>query len=370
MKPTFREREKGSAIAALMVAVTLCGALSAAVLLTNSGRSREALTDLDAERAFQMAEAGADWAVAQLRIRNGIVPTTGVTRAINGIGSFQIRYAQGNTNGLDDDGDGVVDNPAESGYASMLSTGTAGRIQRTVQVVMRKAVEIPTFTASVQINVEAPVLDLSGNAFTIDGNEHRLDGTVDASRPAKYAVSSPATVATLASQIPAGRVNRVTGLGANPSVGSTPAMDLNRLVEQAAAAAGTLIAPGTHSNLALGTPTVGGTVIGYCDGDLHLSGNASGAGVLVVDGDLRISGGFQWVGIILVRGRVTMVGGGGGKRLIGALAAGEEAEATTDTTTVGITGTVDMWYSSDAVTLASEAFAIMTIMSWREVANP
>ena len=363
-------RERGSAIVALLVAVVVCGALSAAVLTTNSSRNREALSEVAAERAFQLAEAGSDWAVAQLRIRSGVVPTSNFSQTIVGVGSFTIRYSQGNANGLDDDGDGTVDNAGESTYASMRSTGTAGGISRTVQVIMRKAIEFPTFDASVQINVEAPVLDLSGNAFTISGSEHLLDGTVDGTRAAKYGVSSPAAVSVLLSQVPSGRINRVTGLGADPSLGTSPAIDLNRLVEQATAAASVLIAPGTHSNMSLGTATPGGTVVAYANGDVHLTGNGGGAGVLVVDGDLRISGGFEWVGIVLVRGRVTMVGGGGGKRIIGVLAAGEEAEADTSTTAVGVTGTVDLWYSTDAVVLASEGFAIMSIMSWREVANP
>jgi hypothetical protein len=92
--------------------------------------------------------------------------------------------------------------------------------------------------------------------------------------------------------------------------------------------------------------------------------------VLVIDGDLMISGSFEWVGIVIVRGRVNMVGGGGLKRIIGALVVGEEATATTSTTSVDITGTVDLYYSSSAITLAAESFAIMALMSWREVANP
>jgi len=41
----------------------------------------------------------------------------------------------------------------------------------------------------------------------------------------------------------------------------------------------------------------------YVNGDLSLSGNMSGAGVLLVTGDLSGSGSFDWVGIILVIGK-------------------------------------------------------------------
>lgn len=147
-------------------------------------------------------------------------------------------------------------------------------------------------------------------------------------------------------------------------------IDLNSLFTSAISGATVAVAAGTQTNLALGTAAPGGTVLAYCHGDLHLSGNNAGAGILAVDGDLDISGGFTWTGIILVRGRVTMTGGGNAKRIIGALAVGQDILADTSTTTIDATGTVDLLYSSSAVQLAAEAYKVMTVASWGEVANP
>lgn len=369
-KRSLGRGSKGNAIVAVLVAVILCGGLSAAVLSTTASGQREAESELAGERAFELAEAGADWAVAQVRIRNGVVPTASSSQTMDGVGTFTVRYAQGDADGIDENNDGTVDDAGEHDYSVLLSTGTSGRVSRTVQVILKKAVETPSFDAAVQLNVEAPILDLRGNAFTFNGAEHFVDGTLDTVRPKKYALSSPAAIGDITTQIDSMNVDQITGLGSNPSVGQNPAIDLDKLVDQAMNAADTLIEPGTHANMSLGTATEEGVVVAYCCGDLHLSGDSGGGGILVVDGDLVISGGFTWTGIVLVRGRVTMTGGGGAKRVIGALGVGEAVDSTTSSTTVEVTGTVDLDYSSDAVALAVGSLGVTTIASWREVASP
>jgi hypothetical protein len=366
----LRRSEEGSAIVATAVAVVLCGALSAAVLTINTGREKEAMTDLASMRALNLAESGADWGICQIRINHGVVPVGAVTQTVAGEGKFELQYVQGDDDDLDNNGDGVVDDAGEHDFAKLVSTGTSGGISRSVEVVMRKAIETPAFDGAVQINVEVPILDLNGNSFIVDGREHFLDGTLDPDRPAKYGVSSPANIADVTAQIPAMNADQFLGLGGLPSVGQVAAIDLDKLVDQAMQAAGTLIQPGTHANMLLGTPTESGVVVAYCGGDLHLSGGSGGAGILCVDGDLNISGGFEWVGIVLVRGAVRITGGGATKHVIGALGVGEELGATASSTSVALTGTVDLDYSGDAIGLASTALAITAVMSWREVANP
>jgi hypothetical protein len=366
-----RRRERGSALATMAVTLVICGALSAAVLTTSAGRNREAQSELQSERAFELAEAGADWGVAQIRINHGTIPSpASETRTVTACGAFTVRYDQGDADGRDNDGDGIVDDVGEHDYAVIRSTGTSGQMSRTVEVLMHKTIDIPTFSSAVQINVETPVLNFAGNAFIVDGRDHLLDGTYDPDGTAKYGIASPAVTTDLTSQIDARNADQILGEGGSPSVGKVAAIDLDTLVDQAMSAADQLVQPGTHSNLALGEPTEAGVVIAYCNGDLHLSGVTGGAGILCVDGDLTISGTFLWTGIVIVRGRVNMVGGGGEKRVIGALDVGEEVGSDDSTTSVGVTGTVDLLYSSEGVALASGSLAITSILSWREVANP
>jgi hypothetical protein len=362
MNHVFKKKERGSALIALFVSITVCGAVSLGVLMTSGSRNAEAQTHLASERALQLAEAGADWGITQVRIRNGFIPTENTTMTVDNVGTFTCRYLPGRP-----------DDPADENFNQVISTGTSARLSRTIRVILKKQIVVPSFDAAVQLNVAVPILDLNGNSFQIQGADHELDGTVDSSSPAKYGIASPAAVADLTAQIASTHIDQVTGLGwtaTSPSVGQVPMIDLNGLVASVQAGATVLVPTGTQAGLELGTATLGSTVLAYCPGDLHLSGHNSGAGILAVDGDLDISGGFLWTGIILVRGRVTMWGGGAAKRVIGAIGVGQDITSDVSTTSIDTVGTVDLFYSSAAVSLAAEAFAIMIVASWGEVANP
>ncbi len=363
--------DAGNALLGAMTIVVICGALAGGVLLPNMARHSEAVTMVNRERAFQMAEAGIDFAVAEVRQRNGNVTGLQTTRtSVSTLGEFSVSYGPGVSNGRDEDGDGLIDEPDEGNFVVLVSTGTAGDISRSIEVLLRRSVVTPSFTASIQFNVETPVVDLNGNSFTIAGEEHLIDGTRDDTRPALSGLSSPGPAADLAAQIDAGHADQITGSGGSPSVATTDPIDLALLVEQAKSAATTVLEPGTHSSVDFGTPQIGHLEVVYCGGDLKLTGNGSGAGVLVVDGDLDLAGGFLWTGIVLVRGAVNMVGGGSGKRLIGAVVIGEEISSNTGSSEVRVTGTVDLLYSTDAVALAQQRLAIMSVLSWREVGSP
>ena len=66
--------------------------------------------------------------------------------------------------------------------------------------------------------------------------------------------------------------------------------------------------------------------ITYVPGNVHLSGNAQGNGVLVVDGNLDINGGLQFYGLIIVRGVISFTGGGSaGVNIYGAVLAGQQS---------------------------------------------
>lgn len=362
-----RRRSAGAALAAVIVIVLVCGAIAASAAYSLVGARRETDTRLARERAFQAAEAGLDWALVRMRIGHGNIPTTpDEALAIDASATVAIAYRTGRTNGNDDDGDGSVDESDEADYSVVSSTGTSNGVSRTVQFLLRKAVVIPFFPASTHIADSTPVLDLNGNAFRISGEDHFINGTVDAARPAKFGLSSPANPAVLTAQVPLSRQGNITGSAGPPSIGQSSAIDLDALVDQARNAASVMLPTGTFTHGSWGTPTPSGVEIVYCPGDLHLSGGSSGAGVLVVDGDLTITGGIQWVGIILVRGGVRFAGGGGSTRLIGAMACADEVS--NDVLTVS--GTVDLFYSSDAVLLASNALAVPVVCSWRETGAP
>ena len=67
----------------------------------------------------------------------------------------------------------------------------------------------------------------------------------------------------------------------------------------------------------------------YVPGTLDLQAHTTGSGILVVDGDLIVHGGLEFYGLIIVKGSVTFTGGGAGNgsNIIGALLAGQSAQA-------------------------------------------
>jgi hypothetical protein len=356
-------REAGWTTVFAIVLVLVCASIAGFSLTTHLAAQKEADALLARERAFQAAEAGVDWALAQLRIRKGVIPSPAEqTVTLDATASVRIRYRAGNADGLDQDGNGTVDDATEADYSSVTATGTAGGARRTLLLVMRKAVVTPTFDSATYIDDSAPILDLNGQAFRVSGEDHFINGTLDPTRPAAFGVTSPADPSLLVAQIALNQRDQVTGRGGMPSVGTETHDELPYLMDATRQAATVIVPPGTVAGITIGGPAEADMVVAHCRGDLHLAGNTVGGGILVVDGDLTISGEFVWYGIVLVSGRATMTGGGSTKRCIGTLVCGEEV--------IRITGTVDLLYSSDAIRLATRALTIPVICSWGEAGNP
>ena len=103
--------------------------------------------------------------------------------------------------------------------------------------------------------------------------------------------------------------------------------------------------------------------ITYVNGDVQLSGTASGAGIMVINGDLTMSGDFKYYGIVIVYGKSSIktqiVGNGGiyGSTIL----IGQNVD-------IQSTGNSAFYYSSQAITnaqvnLKSSRFQIL---SWWE----
>jgi hypothetical protein len=370
MRHTHRTTaQRGNTLIAGLFVVIVCVGLTSAVVLANTAHSNESQSLLERERAFQLAEAGADWGLSQVRALGASIPADwSDNRAIGGVGSFEVSYLPADSNGIDDDSDGVVDEADEAALRLLTSTGISGDTRRRLQVLVQETIEFPEIPGAVVLNVENPIVDLRGNAFTISGHDHRVDGSVDPLRDPTPAILSLALPEILAMQIDPRVADQVFGEGDNPSVGQGGWIDLAQLAEQGSQNASIEIPSGpAQSGLQLGTPTRDGVVTAFCNGDCHLSGGSGGAGILIVDGDLQISGGFEWIGVIIVRGRVHMVGGGSGKRVIGAMLVGEEVTSAVSESEVGVEGTVDLLFSSSGVTLAERAFVSVSVVTWREL---
>ncbi len=183
------------------------------------------------------------------------------------------------------------------------------------------------------------VLDFNGQALSLDGREEFALAVADADGD---------NYDTLLDQIDLEHWDNIQGQEAAPSIGEVPPIDLDDLYSGLVGAADTDI-----TNLG----TEGVPRVTYHDGDLHLSGNRSGAGVLVVDGDLDLTGRFSFVGLVFVRGSITLAGGGDQLFVIGSLVATENFT---------VSGTADVFY--DAELLAETEILVNSLTHHYELA--
>ncbi len=108
----------------------------------------------------------------------------------------------------------------------------------------------------------------------------------------------------------------------------------------------------------------------YVDGDLILTGNGSGAGLLVVRGNFDYRGAFDYDGLVLVVGSGSVQMNGANKNLVGGMliahtvADGDGysfADASFD-----LRGNSNLLYDGDAIGMALSLLPLNT-MSWREI---
>ena len=160
----------------------------------------------------------------------------------------------------------------------------------------------------------------NSNVYWVDGNDHAGCGGAAVQSP-KPAIGVPDTVDvnTIKSEIPNNRTSHYIGTGAAPdveNVSSSLAPNLQTVSSLEALLVtiknnATQVIQGPASSL----PSYGSAsspIITYVNGDLTLSGNITGYGILVVTGTYTASGTVGWNGVVLVVGQGNMVVSGGG----------------------------------------------------------
>jgi hypothetical protein len=232
----------------------------------------------------------------------------------------------------------------------VVATAYTRDVMSTLDTYVRKTISTLPKVAAVFVEPDV-ALDLKGNSFLVDGNDHNPDGT-PGPEPAVPGIAtligSPAGAnqSIILSQIPAKNYNQVKGLGASPSLGETGGVDLMGLFDAFKGVKDQTLAPATYTSPPLGDYATNDFKVTHVEGDLHLSGASQGAGVLLVDGSLRVSGQFTFYGLVLVMGDITLVGGGAGVHTYGTTLVGQSLTAIDVDPELTITGNADLFYSS------------------------
>ncbi|TMA58127.1 MAG: hypothetical protein E6J75_06100 [Deltaproteobacteria bacterium] len=254
--------------------------------------------------------------------------------------------------------------PADDGRFVATATGIEGVKNVVVANVTRSNVPSTAPGAIYLVNDAPTNATFNGNAFTVDGNDHRFAGGMGTAPPVPGISTRNATNTTeTITSLTATQDDNVTGLGFSmgppivPSVWTSPVApsiaQLNQIITDILARRGNPPNPpddntsNINSNQIYGTPA-NPQITHLTANNVHMNGNASGCGIMVVEGDLTINGDFDFVGLMIVRGQTTFSTSiTGNATIYGSL--------WTEDLNLTVGGSAVVNYSSDALALANQS---------------
>ena len=370
-------RESGNAVLLSILLLSLLGALATAQFTVVNRNIRASSYFLSHSDLHKYAENGVDLAVHDLNFDisgdEGKVGTKTWTIGDDyGLDGTPGTYDEGEADGLPTPGEPHVHpvSVGDSGLGASLIVHVTDTAFANVFRVVATATDssnalatvdtfviktTPTLPSVGAVYVDPDVaLDLKGNSFKIDGNDYTAAGVLDATKPPMPGISTEIgdsageNLTNLLAQIPAKNYNQILGLGGTPSLKETGKLDLDALFDGFKSVKTKDFTPGTYTSPTMGK--IDGMEISYVSGNLQISGNGKGAGVLVVDGSLEVTGQFTYYGLVMVRGDVKFSGGGAGIHTWGSVMVGESLTAVDPSGDMTVTGTADLRYSSEILT--------------------
>ncbi len=246
-----------------------------------------------------------------------------------------------------------------TGYPVIVVTshGEQGSAARTVEV---EAVKYPFQIIDTAIYAETDDFKFNGTQFLVSGEDYDpITGAPVPGNPTVPGIVTTGDPSNIAGSLNNQQQNNVAGSGGYPSVtDATVDLDLQAMADQYAPLADIVIAGGTFSNVNYGDYDNYHVV--HCTGDMHVSGDMTGGGILIVDGDFTCTGQMIWYGLVLVLGDMSFSGGGAGVHIYGSVL----VQGGVSAQVVG--GQADILYSS--ATLARLAsLSPYTVTGWHEL---
>jgi hypothetical protein len=350
-----------------MFSVTIM-ALTASVLISGISMNQERRYVVAGQIAREVAESGVHAAV--LRVTDGVetIPPTGLefSKVFEGTGTgakrFDVVIVPAIGDGIDNNGNGQVDEDIEANLFEVTSRGSHDRVRRTLHATVSHVGKLDVRSIMHFQNDEA-ILQFDGNSFTISGEAVDLAGNPTGEVTQAIAVVGEAH--QILAQIDPTDVDNLTG---SPLVASVPPVDVDAIVEMALAKPH--IEVRQNSTVQMANPGDWGTVSkpaiihGY--GEVGIASGAVGAGILIVDGDLVIKGGFEWTGLIIVRGTVDFRGGGSTQRVVGGMVVADAVGTPSGKPAAQIGGTADLVYSPAALNVVRNRInSRFAVVRWR-----
>jgi PilX N-terminal len=277
----------------------------------------------------------------------------------------KVRYKLNSANQIirfgDHDNDGTTP-PRENlvrGIPKIIVTA-AGRRGAANKIVTVEAIKWPMPPVPGSVYTEGN-MSFAGSAFVIDGRDHQAEApwdTIPGATPLA-GISTPNDPTNISSQLNGQQANNVLGSGGEPSVQSSPVnIDVQALATGFQQLVDITLVGNQNNPSSADWGTVNDLKIVHIQGDLDISGNMSGAGVLIIDGDFKMGGTINWSGIVICLGDVDVLGGGADKNIVGALVV--QGEMAGDS---AINGNIKVLYSSEMISKLN-ALTQYEVSSW------
>ena len=281
-------------------------------------------------QAEQAAESGLVHAVRAINNTGGVtsfltdVANTTSWSALIGTSALQMPGYSNITYSVN-----YVTNPAAT--ASDMWITSSGQVSWQAQRTVNERLGLlpPSSCGAIDLPSTGISANFNGSTFSVDGNDYAIGATTPTSASAPTLGISTRTqndANTVVSALNNQQQSNVTGTAVPnqvASVGPCSGPSDNRLRNSIVPMI--LNQPGfvslsdanINGNVTLGT--LSSPQISYSSGSTTISGNASGAGILVVDGDLTIEGDLNFSGLIMVLGTTHVTGVTGNATIYGAL---------------------------------------------------
>lgn len=203
--------------------------------------------------------------------------------------------------------------PRQRGVIRGIGVSGQEEARRVVEVRVRRGGSIAMIGA-IYLASEDVDTTFRGNAFTVDGYDHDLNGELlpEAEPRPGIATQSDEVTEAVVSDLSGGREDNVVGFEYDPGPPISPSVkttdgpsveDLEEIVSWILSQPGVFT---TNRGRFTGTDVFGTIerpqITHMTNRDVKLAGTATGAGILIVDGSLTITGTLDFVGWILVRG--------------------------------------------------------------------
>jgi hypothetical protein len=359
------EPESGSIMIAFLATILPLVLLVGTASVTMTSRNTRLMFDIAQEKAFMAAESGLDEGLH--RINNGTLVLNEKLTGEVGAVPYAVEFANLKTDELDNDGDDEIDEEDED-VIQMRSTGVYQSSRRTIVAYLKRVPVELGFTPNAAVSLQNPglTIQLDGSP-RIDGHDTNVDGTAGPGPDeAGLAITDPGTTADLLGELTGGEPNKVDGDGGTPSLDVAAAFDFAELVTQIRKNANLVLTEPLYSTFDFGDGTNGDTTIAVREGDLMFDGISTGAGILLVTGNLEIAGTFRYDGLVIVLGDI--INSSGTASIYGAIAQGPAG------TRVELQGNSRLYYSSEAVELAEDAYRLAAggpyyMTGWQETSS-